>query len=57
MDHVRDLCRSRGERFTSDMEKYIRAQLKAFNQVKVDLDDGCAVNCVLWHDDMKTAKE
>lgn len=57
VDRVRDLCRSRGERFTSDMEKYIRAQLKAFNQVKVDLDDGCAVNCVLWHDDMKTVKE
>ena len=57
VDRVRSLCKSNGERFTSDMEKYIRAQLKAFNQVKVDLDDGCAVNCVLWHDDMKTVKE
>ena len=57
VDRVRDLCRNRGERFTSDMEKYIRAQLRAFNQVKVDLDDGCAVNCVLWHDDAKNVKE
>lgn len=57
VDRVRNLCKSNGERFTSDMEKYIRAQLRAFNQVKVDLDDGCAVNCVLWHDDMKTVKE
>ena len=57
VNYVRDLCGNRGERFTSDMEKSIRAQFKAFKQVKMDLDDGCCVNCVLYRDNAENVKE
>lgn len=57
VDYVRDLYKSHDMAFTENVEKYIRGCLKAYGKCQVDLSDGCAVSCVIYHDDAVNIKE
>ena len=56
VDYARDLFKSRGLKF-GGVEKAIRKSLADDGKVQVDLNDGCCVSCVLYHDDAKNIKE
>lgn len=55
--YVKDLYRSCCMKWT---DKFLRETRKSFDKdgkVKVDLNDGASVSCVLYHDDAKNIKE
>lgn len=56
VDYVRELFKSHDMEF-GDTERDVRAALDADGTCQVDLDDGCCVSCVLYHDDAKNVKE
>lgn len=56
VDYARDLFKSHGMKFNG-IEKDIRKSLVDDGKVQVVLNDGCCVNCVLYHDDAKNVKE
>lgn len=60
VDYVDDLVRSRsGGDFgiAKGIKRRVRKALKHDGQCQYDLNDGCCVSCVLYHDDAKNVRE
>lgn len=56
-DYVRDLFKSHEMKWTEPFEKWIGKALREDGRCMVELNDGCCVSCVLYHDDAKNIKE
>ena len=56
VDYARELFKAHGLKFIG-VENAIRKSLDEDGRVQVDLNDGCCVSCVLYHDDAKNVKE
>lgn len=57
LDYVKDLFRGHHMKWSDELVRTIKASLKDDGKVQVDLNDGCCVSCVLYHDDAKNIKE
>lgn len=57
LDYVKDLYRQHHMKWSDELVRAIKASLKDDGKVQVDLNDGCCVSCVLYHDDAKNIKE
>lgn len=57
VDYAKDLMANRGMKIPDDFHAAVRRQLVEDGKCQVDLDDGCCVSCVLYHDDAKNVKE
>ena len=57
VDYVKDLYRSHGMKFSDGDAAFVHSQLAVDGKCQVDLNDGCCVSCVLYHDDAKNVKE
>lgn len=55
--YVKDLYRSRHMKWSDEFIRNVRKSLVEDGKVQVDLNDGCCVSCVLYHDDAKNIKE
>lgn len=52
-----DLLRNNGVPVSEGFRPFVYGSLKKDGKVQVDLNDGCCVSCVLYHDDAKNIKE
>ena len=53
-----DLKRQYGNKMSGkDFKSFVYGSLRKDGKCQVDLDDGCCVSCVLYHDDAKNIKE
>lgn len=52
-----DLKKDRGIPISEGFKSFVFDALKTDHKVQIDLDDGCCVSCVLYHDDAKNVKE
>ena len=57
LDYVKDLFRGHHMKWSDEFVRTVKASLKDDGKVQVDLNDGCCVSCVLYHDDAKNIKE
>jgi len=57
LDYVKDLFRGHHMKWSDELVRTIKSSLKDDGKVQVDLNDGCCVSCVLYHDDAKNIKE
>ena len=57
LDYVKDLYRQHHMKWSDEFVRWVKSQLKDEGRVQVDLNDGCCVSCVLYHDDAKNIKE
>lgn len=57
LDYVKDLFWGHHMKWSDELIRTIKASLKDDGKVQVDLNDGCCVSCVLYHDDVKNIKE
>lgn len=57
LDYVKDLFRGHHMKWSDELVRTVKASLKDDGKVQVDLNDGCCVSCVLYHDDAKNIKE
>ena len=57
LDYVKDLYRQHHMKWSDEFVRTVKASLKDDGKVQVDLNDGCSVSCVLYHDDAKNIKE
>lgn len=57
VDYAKGLMADRGMKIPDDFHAAVRRQLDEDGKCQVDLDDGCCVSCVLYHDDAKNVKE
>ena len=55
--YVKDLYRSHHMKWSDELVRGVRKSLVEDGKVQVDLNDGCCVSCVLYHDDAKNVKE
>lgn len=55
--YAADLMRSSGGKADERFQKRVFEQLESDGRCQVDLEDGCCVSCVLYHDDAKNIKE
>ena len=55
--YVKDLYKEHCMKWSDELVRTIKASLKDDGKVQVDLNDGCCVSCVLYHDDAKNIKE
>lgn len=57
VDYAKGLMAGRGMKVPDGFHAAVRQQLVEDGKCQVDLDDGCCVSCVLYHDDAKNVKE
>ena len=57
VDYVKDLYKSHCMKWSDEFIRNVRKSLVDDGKVQVDLNDGCCVSCVLYHDDAKNVKE
>lgn len=55
--YVKDLYKSHCMKWSDEFIRNVRKSLVEDGKVQVDLNDGCCVSCVLYHDDAKNIKE
>lgn len=55
--YVKDLYREHCMKWSDEFIRNVRKSLVEDGKVQVDLNDGCCVSCVLYHDDAKNTKE
>ena len=55
--YVKDLYKEHCMKWSDEFIRTVKASLKDDGKVQVDLNDGCCVSCVLYHDDAKNIKE
>lgn len=57
VDYAKDRMASRGMDVPDNFYAVVKQQLGEDGKCQVDLNDGCSVSCVLYHDDTKNIKE
>ena len=57
VDYVKDLYKEHRMKWSDEFIRGVRKSLVDDGKVQVDLNDGCCVSCVLYHDDAKNIKE
>lgn len=57
VNYAKDLMASREMNIPDDFYAIVEQQLDENGKCQVDLNDGCCVSCVLYHDDAKNIKE
>lgn len=57
VDYVKDLYKEHCMKWSDEFIRNVRKSLVEDGKVQVDLNDGCCVSCVLYHDDAKNIKE
>ena len=55
--YVKDLYKEHCMKWSDEFIRGVRKSLVEDGRVQVDLNDGCCVSCVLYHDDAKNIKE
>lgn len=55
--YVKDLYKEHCMKWSDEFIRSVRKSLVEDGKVQVDLNDGCCVSCVLYHDDAKNIKE
>ena len=55
--YVKDLYKEHCMKWSDEFIRNVRKSLVEDGKVQVDLNDGCCVSCVLYHDDAKNIKE
>lgn len=55
--YVKDLYKSHCMKWSDEFIRNVRKSLVEDGKVQVDLNDGCCVSCVLYHDDAKNIRE
>ena len=55
-DYACSLKKGHGEKISEDFKSFVFDSLIKDGMCQVDLGDGCAVSCVIYHDDLKNVK-
>lgn len=55
--YVKDLYKEHCMKWSDEFIRNVRKSLVEDGKVQVDLNDGCCVSCVLYHDDAKNVRE
>ena len=57
VDYVKDLYRSHHMKWSDKFMRVVRRSFEEDGKIRVNLDGGCSVSCVLYHDDAENVKE
>lgn len=57
VNYAMDLMANRGVKIPDDFRAAVKRRFDEDGKCQVDLDDGCCVNCVLYHGDAKNVEE
>ena len=57
VDYALELKYARGLEVSEGFRRWVYDSLREDGKIQLDLDDGCCVSCVLYHDDAKNVKE